>query len=361
MNNFANMNNPFKFGSVVDNDFFTDRINELSYIKGIMNSENHLILISPRRYGKSSLVLKCVKLISRPYIMLNLQSITDTNDFAVKILKAVFKLYPKEKLKHLIANFHFVPTITSDIQTGNIEVSFNPSANSTVMLEDAISLLENVSTKNKRLIVILDEFQEIVSIGKGLDKKMRAIMQLQKNINYIFLGSQESMMEQIFERKKSPFYHFGQLMRLGKIPQADFEEYLEKRLSPITKEYKEVISEIIQIAKCHPYYTQQLAFQIWDLAYREKISDNLVDTAINRILLLHDFDYERIWINFNKTDMRILQMVCVGENPLANRQIATSTSFSAIKRLMRNGYIIKDETYEIEDPFFRRWIINYTK
>ena len=78
MKNFATENNPFKFGSVVDDDFFTDRINELSYIKGIMNSENHLILISPRRYGKSSLVLKCVKQISRPYIMLNLQSITDT-------------------------------------------------------------------------------------------------------------------------------------------------------------------------------------------------------------------------------------------------------------------------------------------
>lgn len=212
------MNNPFKFGSVVDDNFFTDRINELSYIKGIMNSENHLILISPRRYGKSSLVLKCVKQISRPYIMLNLQSITDTDDFAVKILKAVFKLYPKEKLKHLIANFHIVPTITSDIQTGNIEVSFNPSANSTVMFEDAISLLEKVSTKNKRLIVILDEFQEIASIGKGLDKKMRAIMQLQKNINYIFLGSQESMMEQIFERKKISILSFWSANAIRKNP-----------------------------------------------------------------------------------------------------------------------------------------------
>ena len=97
MNNFANMNNPFKFGSVVDDDFFTDRINELSYIKGIMNSENHLILISPRRYGKSSLVLKCVKQISRPYIMLNLQTIPEgkTEAFDCK-----FSLCPDNNLRH---------------------------------------------------------------------------------------------------------------------------------------------------------------------------------------------------------------------------------------------------------------------
>ena len=354
------MKNPFKFGSVVDDDFFTDRKYELSYICGIMDSENHLILISPRRYGKSSLVLKSMKQIGRPYIMLNLQSITDTNDFATRILKTVFKIYPKEKLKHLIANFHFVPTVTSDLQTGNIEVSFNPSTNSNVMLEDAIMLLEKVSSANKKLIVILDEFQEINNIGKGLDKKLRAIMQLQKNINYIFLGSQESMMEQIFERKKSAFYHFGQMMRLNKIQQVDFEEYLSERLSTLKNiEYKELVSEIIKITKCHPYYTQQLAFQIWDLAYREGITKNLIDESISRILLLHDFDYERIWINFNKTDKKILQMVCSDENPLSNRQLPTSTTFSALKRLMNNGYIIKDEKYEIEDPFFRRWIINY--
>ena len=354
------MKNPFKFGSVVDDDFFTDRKYELSYICGIMDSENHLILISPRRYGKSSLVLKSMKQIGRPYIMLNLQSITDANEFATRILKAVFKIYPKEKLKHLIANFHFVPTVTSDLQTGNIEVSFNPSTNSNVMLEDAIMLLEKVSSANNKLIVILDEFQEINNIGKGLDKKLRAIMQLQKNINYIFLGSQESMMEQIFERKKSAFYHFGQMMRLNKIPQVDFEEYLSERLSTLKNiEYKELVGEIIKITKCHPYYTQQLAFQIWDLTYREGITKNLIEESISRILLLHDFDYERIWINFNKTDKKILQMVCSDENPLSNRQLPTSTTFSALKRLMHNGYIIKDEKYEIEDPFFRRWIINY--
>ena len=69
------MKNPFKFGTIVEDDFFTDRINELKYIKQKLDSENHLIMISPRRFGKSSLVLKAVKSVNRPYIMLNLQKV----------------------------------------------------------------------------------------------------------------------------------------------------------------------------------------------------------------------------------------------------------------------------------------------
>ena len=77
-------------------------------------------------------------------------------------------------------------------------------------------------------------------------------MQSQQNINYIFLGSQESMMEEIFERKKSPFYHFGKLMRLSKIPYDDFHDYIMLRL-PTHRE--DVTADILQFTSCHPYYT----------------------------------------------------------------------------------------------------------
>ena len=84
------------------------------------------------------------------------------------------------------------------------------------------------------MIVVLDEFQEIIGIEKGIDKRLRAFMQEQNMISYIFLGSQESMMTQIFERKRSPFYHFGQLMRLDKIPFDDFLLYIKERLDMST-------------------------------------------------------------------------------------------------------------------------------
>jgi AAA+ ATPase superfamily predicted ATPase len=351
------MRNPFKFGTIVEDEFFTDRTQELQYIVRVMDSENHLILISPRRFGKSSLVVKAAKQMERPYLLLNLQNVITTQDLAAKLVKEVFKLYTWEKVKHLMSHFRVVPTISTNPVTNGFDVSFQPTTDSNVLLEDAMALIEKVSTSERRLIVIFDEFQEIMQIAKGLDKQLRAIMQIQKGLNYILLGSQESMMTEIFERKKSPFYHFGVLMHLNKIPYKDFLDYLNERLSPVIAEMsKAAANEILALTNCHPYYTQQLASQVWELAKYEEIKDGLVNEAVKRITSNHDLDFERLWVKFNRMDKQILQALCRGENPLQNRQLATSTTYSAIKRLMKMGYIIRTEKYEVEDPFFKRWI-----
>lgn len=351
------MKNPFKFGTIVEDDFFTDRINELKYIKQKLDSENHLIMISPRRFGKSSLVLKAVKSVNRPYIMLNLQKVISVNHLASNLLKELFKLYKWEKVKHIASHMRIVPTISINPMTDGVDVSFQPTANGVVALEDAMSLIDKVSTPENRMIVILDEFQEIMSLGKGLDKQMRAIMQVQQNVNYILLGSQESMMTEIFERKKSPFYHFGTLMHLKKIPYNDFEEYISLRLAPVMgAKCHDVAKDILLITDCHPYYTQQLASQVWELAHFEQVEEGVVAKAVERLTNIHDLDFERLWIALTKTDRHLLQVLCSEDKNLASMQSPTSTIYSALNRLMKKGYVIKSEGYEIEDPFFRCWI-----
>lgn len=352
------MKNPFKFGTIVEDEFFTDRISELLYVEQKLDSENHIILISPRRFGKSSLVMKAVKSSGRPFIMLNLQKVVSVQDLASNLLKEVFKLYPWEKMKHLMTHFRIIPTISTNPMGDSIDVMFQPSTNGVVALEDAMMTIERVSTPEKRLIVILDEFQEIMSIGKGLDKQMRAIMQLQHNINYVLLGSQESMMTEIFECKQSPFYHFGTLMRLKKIPYDDFHIYITERLKPvITEQSESVASEILALTKCHPYYTQQLSSQVWELAHYEGVKDGIVKVAVERLSNIHDLDFERLWIGFNKMDRRVLKTLSVDGVNLSSSGQPTSTLYSAVKRLMKKGFVIKEETYEIEDPFFKRWIV----
>ncbi|MBQ9671354.1 MAG: ATP-binding protein [Prevotella sp.] len=352
------MKNPFKFGTIVEGEFFTDRVQELREIQQLLNSENHLVLISPRRFGKSSLVINAVKQTSRPYIMLNLQNVTSTEDFAARLLKALFKLYPWEKLKHLMKHFRIVPTITTNPVTDGVEVSFQPVVDTNVLLEDAMDMLEKASTPENRLVVILDEFQEVTQIAKGLDKKLRAIMQQQNQLNYIFLGSQESMMEEIFERKKSPFYHFGTLMRLGKIPYTDFFDYITERLSPVfPSTHKSIAESILQFTGQHPYYTQQLSSQVWELGYYEQEVNDVVSLAIDRQVHVHDLDFERLWVRFNRMDKRMMLILSQSQNPLQDHRLPTSTAFSAIKRLMKTGFVIRTDNYEIEDPFFKLWII----
>lgn len=353
----SKMKNPFKYGTIVKDDYFTDRVEELQVIHRNLESDNHLVLISPRRFGKSSLVFRAVKESGRPCLSLNLQNVISENDFASKILRELFHLFPFERVRHLMTHFRIVPTISTNPITNGIDVSFQPSVNSTVLLEDAMALLEKVSQSGRqRLIVVFDEFQEVMNIRKGLDKQLRSVMQEQQHLNYILLGSQESMMTEIFERKKSPFYHFGRLMHLDKIPYDDFMKYIIDRLPVETQLSENIAKKILSFTHQHPYYTQLLSSQVWELLVYEKVETDTVKQAIKQIVQEHDLDYERLWLNFNRTDRQVLQSLSKGVNPLRNRQVASSTSFSSIKRLMKVGYVIRTKEYDIEDPFFNEWI-----
>lgn len=347
------MNNPFKFGTIVENEFFTDRKKECEYITRFIGGQNHLILISPRRYGKSSLVHKAIKESGRQYIVLNMQNVTSVENFAARLMKAIFSMFPMEHIRHLMTHFRIVPTISTNMISGTIDVSFMPNVDTSVLLEDALSLLEKVSSSEERIVVVLDEFQEILNIQKGFDQQLRAIMQEQQSINYIFLGSQESMMEGIFEKKKSPFYHFGQLMRLNKIPREDFHAYISSKLP------HNIANDILDFTKCHPYYTQQLAYHVWDIINYEGVTENILHETINRIITLHDLDYERLWLSFKKQERRVMMTVANGNGHslMKDHSVPTSTTFSTIKKLMQNGFLVKDSTYEIEDPFFSHWIV----
>lgn len=323
-----------------------------------MNSANHIVLISPRRFGKTSLVKKAIKEINRPSIFINLQMAVSVENLASLLLKEILKLRPFEKVKHLMTHFRVIPTISTNPFSDAVDVSFQPSLDTTAILEDVFALLEKVSSPTKRIITVFDEFQEIMGIEKGLDKRLRAIMQEQQNINYIFLGSQESMMTKIFERKKSPFYHFGMLMHLDKIPYDDFMQYITQRL-PLKDDTqaKDIAKDILNTTLCHPYFTQQLASQVWEILTYSDVKEDIVKEAVEQLTIIHDLDFERLWMNFNKTDKYILLNLAHKKQPSSTRSLPTSTIYSSVKRLMQMGYIIKINEYEIEDPFFRNWLI----
>lgn len=351
--------NPFKFGTIVEDEFFTDRVNELEQIKQMLDSENHLVLISPRRFGKSSLVAKALQQIGRPSITIDFMKVLNVEDLAAQVLRQVFRLHKFEKVKHFMKHFRVVPTLSYNPMTDGMDVSFVPSVGkSSAMLEDSLELLEKVSSAENRLIVVFDEFQEVNSIDKTLAKQLRAIMQRQKGLNYIFMGSQESMMEEIFEKKKSPFFHFGERMNLKKIPYDDFYRYVESRLPKMPASQKASITEeILKFTDVHPYYTQQLAAAVYNALVYGKITENVVVYAVKRQVEEHSLDYERLWANMNRTDRKVMLSLANKKNPITDRSVPTSTSFSSIKRLLKQGYVIKTAGYELEDPFFGEWIL----
>ena len=356
--------NPFKFGSVVEGHYFTNRLTEIQKVKSILKSKNHLIIISPRRFGKTSLISKVINETSRPYVLLDLQLVTNVEDFAAQLLKRIYRVYPFEKLKQLVKKFRIVPNISLNPVNNEVEILFQPMSPGSVLIEDVLNLMERVSDKKKELIVVFDEFQEIKNIGKELDRQFRSTIQHHQNINYVFLGSQESLMREIFEKKKSPFYHFGYLLPLDKIPSQEFLEFLSTGFKPVTDKHVETAKGILAITKSHPYYTQQLAFNVWELLNNKNKLENPVEDAAGEVIRHHDMDYERLWNTLNRTDMKNLIGMSLSEiTPLSlefSKKYftgASSTAFSSLKRLMQNGFVIKTESgYEIDDPFFKSWI-----
>ena len=351
------MENPFKFGTIVEEDYFTDRVEEVAYIVQFVRSANHLVIISPRRFGKSSVVTKAVKLSGRKYITVNLQQATSVSDLSAKLLKEFFKVHPMERVRHLLTHFRVIPMISTNPVTGSIDVSFQPGVDGTMLIEDVLTLIEKAHSEQDRMIVVLDEFQDICDLAPKFDKQLRSIMQQQKHINYILLGSQESMMSEIFEDKKSPFYHFGELMRLTKLPREDFHQYLTERLSSSFAENNdELANKILDYTSCHPYYTQQLAANVWQIGMLQPETPDPVRKAIDNIVTTHSLDYERLWMNFKRTNKWILQRLA-STKPLQSGEYRTSTIYSALKRMQKDGYVIYSDRYELEDPFFREWIL----
>ena len=359
--NLRSMENPFKFGTIVEEEYFTDRVKEVAYIKEFVNSANHLVIISPRRFGKSSVVAKAVKQTGRKHITVNLQQVTSVSDMSAKILREFFKIHPLERVRHLITHFRIIPTVSSNPITGSMDVSFQPGVDDSVVLEDVMTLIEQAHSERDRIIIVLDEFQEIRDLTPKLDKKLRSIMQEQKHINYILLGSQESMMTDIFENKKSPFYHFGEMMRLGKLPREDFHRYLSERLAGCYPDTCDALADsILDYTGCHPYYSQQLAANVWQVGVLQPGIADPLRTAIDHIVTTHGLDYERLWMNFKRTNKWIMQRLS-SRKPLQTGEYRTSTVYSALKRMQKDSYVIYSDHYEMEDPFFREWIVRENK
>lgn len=356
--------NPFRFGMVVDGPYFTDRENEIKKIRSFLKAANHIIITSPRRFGKTSLIKKIISEEGYRHIYLDLQLVVSQEDFASQILKRLYRIFPFQKLKSKIRSFRIIPSVIIHPVTGETEISFSPGSKDNAPLEDVLNLIENLGSGENRIKVVIDEFQEIYRISPGLDRFLRSVMQNHKNINYIFMGSSESMLREIFEKKNSPFYRFGSLFHLGKIPEEKFRLFLIERFASLTEKAEEISNEILEITGSHPYYTQQLAFTVWELLHNN-IKNKVVESATEEIVRSHDNDYERLWNTFNRTDMLVLTGMSLSDfSPLSDefrKQYGTgasSTVFSTLLRLVRKGILIKEgSSYYLDDPFLKRWII----
>jgi AAA+ ATPase superfamily predicted ATPase len=324
--------------------------------------------MSPRRYGKSSLIGKILKDTKRPSIMLDMQVVTSEIDFAEQLMKKICKLNPLQKIKSSIKSFRFIPNISINPVSDELSVSFDPSKGADLILEDVLNLADGIFSK-KRPIIVFDEFQEIRDISPHFENRLRSILQHHSSTNYAFLGSQESLIRDIFEQKNNPFYHFGYLFKLSKIPKDEFQQFLEERFKPVTGNFVEIAEGILKFTDGHPHYTQRLAFQVWENFILSGEFEDPISTAVEQVVEFHDVDYERWWSSLNRTDMKVMIGLTLSDDLPMSKEFfqrfnvgSSSTVYSSLKRLLKNGYVVKiKDDYEIDDPFFKHWILQRRK
>lgn len=360
--------NPFRYGQVVTEEHFTNRTEEIKVVSEAIASGQSIILISPRRYGKTSLVINTLKKIKYPFIKIDMNLITDEIDLGNTLIRKLFSLSKFEKIKYFLKKLRIQPAIQFDPNSNDVSIVFNPGEkNASIYLEDALETSQNMAKSLKRrIVVVFDEFQEIRRISDHLEKKMRSIFQYHRDVSYVFIGSQEHMIRDIFENKSNPFYKFGKQILLREMKYDPIRKFIIERFATKGIDATSVADTILQITHAHPYYTQQLCHEIFAITEENTIASNSIEKAIDNVLSNHNLDYEVWWGQLDNTERKIVIGVCNGmQNPTSSDFISTygikstSTAGSAVKRLVEKGIIIKTNKnlYSIEDPFWMRWII----
>ena len=360
--------NPFRFGPIVTGTYFVNRVDEIKQITSDIKANQHIILISPRRYGKSSLINRVIEKNKIISFHIDLELITDEIDLANFYVRKALSLSRFEKIKYYLKNLRVQPSI--QIQPGENEVSVSFSAedkNVSTLLSDSLELPEIIAKNmKKKIAIVFDEFQEIRRISPVLEKKMRGIFQHHQNVTYIFIGSQESMIREIFQDRNNPFYKFGRQMVLNKIPESEFLDFIIQQFKLQKIDATGIAKDILKFTGCHPYYTQQLCHEIYILNEDKTLKVEIIKKAVNQIITEHYSDYSKWWNNLDNTERKVVIGIASGDYNHTSQNFikkygikSSSTSSSAVGRLINSGVIVKKwgEESKIEDPFWKKWIL----
>ena len=366
---------PFKYGKLVTEDFFVNRENEIAQISSLLMSKINVTLISPRRWGKSSLFFKIAKELERknPKIKFCFIDLFKTRNerefyeyFASEIIKTSYSKWEerleqaKAFFKHLIPRFSFGTDPTQDfsISLDWEEVQKDP--------QEILNLPEVISQqKGIHLVVCLDEFQNIAHFDDSLDfqKKLRAYWQTHQHCSYAIYGSKQHMMAEIFEKKSMPFYKFGEILFLSKIDNEHWKKYIASRFRKTGKKIlPKLAASIAKTVDNHPYFVQQLANSVWTVT-KGTCTQTEIDLGLKNLLDQYDLIFSKELDGLSNLQLNLLKAIALGEEKLTGKAtikkygLSSSASVIRSKEALVQKEIIDTFNQKITflDPLFKIW------
>jgi len=367
------MQTPFTFGRTVRDRSFTNREKETQ--KLISNFENRVntILISPRRWGKSSLVEKAASKVEGKkirIIMLDLFPIRNEEEFYLLFSKAVIKATSNKVEEWLATGKKFMKQISPKFSVSSesgqdFDISFD-WATVKANYKELLQLPEKIAKeKNIQLVICMDEFQNIGSFDEPelFQKRLRSEWQHQQNTTYCLYGSKQHMMMELFEKQSNPFYKFGEIMYLQKIEEKNWVKYITESFDRTNKFISpELALDLARTVKCHPYYVQQLSHLTW-INTVKKANAEMLKESTEELLDQNAILYHKDTEDLSSTQLNFLKALASGESALSSKDIidrynlGTSANVNKIKETLLKREIIDIQMGKAEfvDPAFELW------
>ena len=370
------METPFVFGKLAVNSNFTNRDEERKHLIGNFDSLVNTILISPRRWGKSSLVQMAAneamaKNSELHFCFLDVFSVRTEEQFyqhlAIEVLKA-----SASKMEQLLDNAgkflgKFLP-----------KLSFSPDPQNEISLgldwkevqkqpEDILNMAEKLAIeKGWKFIICIDEFQNTSTFENPLafQKKLRSQWQKHQHVAYCLYGSKRHMLMDVFTNASMPFYKFGSLMFLEKIKKENWVSFICDRFEQTQKHIdRECAALIADLVECHQYYVQQLAQQSW-FRSRETCSTEIVIDAHQGIMAQLSLLFQSKTDELTNSQINFLKALIDGVEKFSSKEtleeykIGTSANVLRVKNTLESKEIIdiQGSNISLTDPIYKSWL-----
>ncbi|MBI2835422.1 MAG: ATP-binding protein [Acidobacteria bacterium] len=378
--------NPFVYGEIVTLPAFVDRADELDRLVGDLGAGQKVFLISPRRYGKSSLIRQALGTLAR-YGALTIDITVSSyssyaaflEGYARALLQAETRIdraraWLREAIQSVRPEVRYEVAPTGESQ---LAVSFPVAATGrdvSRLAAEVFRLPQDIArTRRRKVVVALDEFQAVGAFdGGSVEHALRATIQRQRDVGYVFAGSEPTLMERMLGPRR-PFYKAGPVMRLGKIPESVFAPFVETRFRRSGMRTEPGLgAAIVELAGNLPYDVQRLAHEAWDdarAAGRRKVTADDLHATLGRLLAEQGPLFDGIWQRLTLPQRSALRAVVLQEGRellsadtrVRYRLGGASSVQAALAALVRTDLVMREDTrYAVIDSLLREWVARKT-
>ena len=366
-------NNPFLIVGYHSPEFFCDRETETATILDALKNGRNITLIAPRRMGKTGLICNAFHHLKEQKsdivtLYMDIYSTQSIGDFVRLFANTVLgKLdaAPQKALNRISQFIHSCrPVFTFDELTGvpKVTIDVAPQDEKRTLKE----IFDYLASSQRHCCIAIDEFQQIAEYPeKGIEALLRSYIQFLPNVNFIFAGSKQHLMQEMFTSSTRPFYQSTQLLNIGSIARetyADFAIGLFAKCSKLLP--RDVFYAIYEMYDGHTWYIQYLLNRLY--GYNQDVDMVMVSDAMEQIVSEQSYSYQTLLKSYSAGQVRLLKAIaregCVkeilaGDFISRNRLRAASSVSASLKRLQDNELVyLTPQGYIIYDRFMREWL-----